>query len=80
LSTVQLCTWNLNKLWRSNSLFNLWISGTYRHFLKGIVRPFEFGGVPSFIRSGIINWRPGRFFKILMIKSHERSVKSFTAA
>jgi hypothetical protein len=27
---------------------------------KGIVRPFEFGGVTiRFIRAGIINWRPG---------------------
>jgi hypothetical protein len=30
--------------------------------LKGIVRPFEFGGVTSHIPSGVINWRPYKFF------------------
>jgi hypothetical protein len=27
---VQLCAWNSNKLWRSNSIFNLWIEPTSR--------------------------------------------------
>ncbi len=49
-----------------------------RRNLKGIVRSFEFGGVTRLIRSGIINWRPGNFLFILMIKSHERSIKPFT--
>jgi hypothetical protein len=43
------------------------------------IRVFEFGGVTKFIPSGIINWRPGKLKKKLMIKSHERSIKSFTA-
>ncbi len=45
-----------------------------------IVRPFEFGGLTRLIRSIITNWRPSKFFYILMIQSHERSIKSFTAA
>jgi hypothetical protein len=41
------------------------------------VQPFKFG----LIRSGILNWRPGKFFLFnLMIKSHERSIIPFTAA
>jgi hypothetical protein len=47
---------------------------------KGIVQPFEFGGLTRLIRSGIINWRPGKFFFILMLQSHEMSIKPFTAA
>ncbi len=35
----------------------------------------------SLIRSAEINWRPGKFFKkMLMIQSHERNIKSFRAA
>ncbi len=30
--------------------------------LKGIVQPFKFGRVTRPIRSGIINWRPDKFF------------------
>jgi hypothetical protein len=47
--------------------------------LKDIVRPFDFGGMTRLIRSGIMNWRPGKLY-ILMIKSHERSIKQITAA
>jgi hypothetical protein len=37
--------------------------------------------VSSLIRSAVINWRPGKFFKkILTIQSHERNVKPFRAA
>jgi hypothetical protein len=31
--------------------------------IKGIVWPFKYVGVTRLIRSGITNWRPGRFFK-----------------
>ncbi len=48
--------------------------------IKGIVLLFEFGGVTRLIRSGIINWRPGKFFSFLMIKSHKRNINPFTAA
>jgi hypothetical protein len=30
--------------------------------LKGIVQIYEFGGVTRLTRSGIVNWRPGKFF------------------
>jgi hypothetical protein len=37
-----------------------------REVHRGIVRPLEFGGVRAYrlIRSGIINWRPGKVFYI----------------
>jgi hypothetical protein len=44
--------------------------------IKDIVRPFEFGGVTRFIRSGIINWRPGKFFFDLMLQSHEGCIQT----
>jgi hypothetical protein len=51
------------------------------HGLKvGFVRPFELGGETRLIRSTVINWRPGKFVKFLMIQSHERNIKSFSAA
>jgi hypothetical protein len=49
--------------------------------LKGIFQPFELGGETRLIRPAVINCRPGRFFKnCLMIQSHERSIKPFSAA
>jgi hypothetical protein len=37
--------------------------------------------VRSLIQSAVINWRPGKFLKkILMIQSHERNIKPFRAA
>jgi hypothetical protein len=48
---------------------------------KGIVQPFELKGVSRFIQTGVKNWRSGNFLKsFLMIQSHERSIKPFTAA
>jgi hypothetical protein len=39
------------------------------------IKPLEFGGVARLIRSGLINWRPGKFcFQILMKESYERRV------
>jgi hypothetical protein len=54
---------------------------TYVTVLKGVVQPFELVGVARLIRSAVKNWRSSKFFKkILMIQSHERSVKPFSAA
>jgi hypothetical protein len=48
---------------------------------KGTGQPFELGGVTRLIQSAVKNWRAGKFFKnFLMIPSHERSIKPFSAA
>ncbi len=48
---------------------------------KGIVQPFEVGGVTSLIRSAVKFCKAGHFNKtFLMIKSHERSLKQNSAA
>jgi hypothetical protein len=48
---------------------------------KGIVQPFGRGVKSILIRSLLLNWRPGKFLKIfLMIQSHERNIKPFSAA
>jgi hypothetical protein len=48
---------------------------------KGIVQPFELKGLTRLIQSAVKNWRSGNFLKsFLMIQSHERSIKLFTAA
>jgi hypothetical protein len=53
----------------------------YIYAVKGIVQPFELKGVTRLIRSAVKNWRSGNFLKsFLMIQSHERSIKPFTAA
>ncbi len=45
------------------------------------VQPFELKGVTRLIRSAVKNWRSGNFLKsFLMIQSHERNIKPFTAA
>jgi hypothetical protein len=51
-------------------------------YIKSIVRPFKLGGQEyRLIRSAVINWRPGNFFKtILLIQSHERNIKPYIAA
>jgi hypothetical protein len=36
--------------------------------LKCIFQPFELGSVTRLIRSAVINWRPGKFFKIFFFK------------
>ncbi len=57
------------------------IEGTVSCFIKGIVQPFELGGETTFIRSAVKYWKAGLFLKkILMIPSHERSIKPFSAA
>ncbi len=49
--------------------------------LKGIVQPFELGGVTSLIRLAVRFCKAGHFpKKILMIQSHERSLKQNSAA
>ncbi len=49
--------------------------------IKGIVQPFELGGVTSLIRSAVRFSKAGHFQKkILMIQSHERSLKHNSAA
>ncbi len=48
---------------------------------KGIVQPFELGGVTSLIRSAVRFCKAGHFQKkFLMIQSHERSLKQNSAA
>jgi hypothetical protein len=48
--------------------------------LKGIVQPFELGGKTRLIQSAVINWRPDKFLKqILMIQFHERSLKVYSS-
>jgi hypothetical protein len=49
--------------------------------LKGIVQPFERGGETRLIRSAVKYWKAGKFLKRnLMIQSHERRIKPFSAA
>jgi hypothetical protein len=44
--------------------------------IKGIVQPFELGGVNRLIRSAVKYWKAGNLEKNnLMIQSHERSLK-----
>jgi hypothetical protein len=60
-----------------NSVTNISRLGTF----KGIVQPFELGGVTSLIRSAVRFCKAGHFQKkILMIQSHERSLKQNSAA
>jgi hypothetical protein len=50
-------------------------------FVKGIVQPFELGGVTSLIPSAVRFCKAGHLKKkILMIQSHERSLKPISAA
>ena len=54
---------------------------TYVPVFKGVVQPFELVGVARLIRSAVKNWRSGKFKKKnLMIQSHERNIKQFSAA
>jgi hypothetical protein len=49
--------------------------------LKGIVQPFELGGVTRLIRSAVKFCKAGNLKKkILMAQSHERSFKLICAA
>ncbi len=49
--------------------------------VKGIVQPFELGGVTSLIPSAVRFCKAGHFpKKFLMIPSHERSLKHNSAA
>ncbi len=49
--------------------------------IKGIVQPFELGGVTSLIRWAVRFCKAGHFQKkCLMIQSHERSLKQNSAA
>jgi hypothetical protein len=51
------------------------------NLLKGIVQPFELGGVTSLIRSAVKFCKAGHFQKkFLMIQSHTRSLKQNSAA
>ncbi len=57
------------------------VTGEIENVLKGIVQPFELGGETRLIRSAVKYWKAGMFLKkILMIPSHERSIKPFSAA
>jgi hypothetical protein len=57
------------------------ITTTTTSFFKGIVQPFELGSVTSLIRSAVRFCKAGHFQKkILMIQSHERSLKQNSAA
>ena len=48
---------------------------------KGIVQPFELGPVTSLVRSAVKFCEAGHFQKkLLMIQSHERSLKPISAA
>ncbi len=54
---------------------------TSKDDIKGIVQPFELGGETTLIRSAVKYWKAGMFLTIfLMIPSHERSIKPFSAA
>ena len=54
---------------------------TNKNPIKGTVQPFKLKGVTRLIRSAVKKWRSGNFLKsFLMIQSHERSIKPFTAA
>jgi hypothetical protein len=46
------------------------------------LQPFELGGDIRLIRSAVKYWKHGKFWreKNLMIQSHERSIKPFSAA
>jgi hypothetical protein len=49
--------------------------------VKGIFQPFELGGVTRLIPSAVKFCEAGHLkIKILMIKSHERSLKQISAA
>jgi hypothetical protein len=49
--------------------------------IKGIVQPFELGPVTSLVRSAVKFCEAGHLKKtILMIQSHERSLKPISAA
>jgi hypothetical protein len=49
--------------------------------VKGIVQPFELGGVTRLIRSAVKFCKAGNLKKkILMVQSHERSLKQIGAA
>ncbi len=53
----------------------------FRHLFKGIVQPFELGGVTRLIRSAVKFCMAGNLKqKILMVQSHERSLKLICAA
>jgi hypothetical protein len=50
-------------------------------YIKGIVQPFELGGVTSLIRWAVRFCKAGHLKKkFLMIQSHERSLKPISAA
>ena len=52
-----------------------------RSSVKGIVQPFELGPVTSLVPSAVKFCEAGHFQKkILMIQSHERSLKPISAA
>jgi hypothetical protein len=46
---------------------------------KDIVQPLELGGETRLIRSAAKYWKPGKLKKVVMIQSHERSRKPFSA-
>ncbi len=49
--------------------------------IKGIFQPFELGGVTRLIPSGVKFSKAGHLKKkIVMIQSHERSLKQISAA
>jgi hypothetical protein len=49
--------------------------------IKGIVQPFEMGGVTRLIWSAVKFWKAGNFWKkFLMIETHERSLNQISAA
>jgi hypothetical protein len=54
---------------------------TYSKLLKGIVQPFEMGGMTRLICSAVKFWKAGNLKKkILMIETHERSLNQTSAA
>ncbi len=63
---VQLCIWNLNKLWRSNpwssSIFNLWHSCT--HWLRPWIHPSQPTHLGSYARG------PGRYILVSQDRRH----------
>jgi hypothetical protein len=57
------------------------ISRKWQMIFKGIVQPFELGGVTRLIRSAVKFCMAGNLKKkILMVQSHERSLKLICAA
>ncbi len=70
----------LSRIMRLQLCFNAEPNRT-KHLFKGIFQPFELGGVTRLITSAVKFSKAGHLKKkILMIQSHERSLKEISGA